>query len=126
MVDEAPSLGDTKALFPLSPDAVPVAANVSMKLPTFWPDAAEVWFAQADAQFAIRNITISKTKFYHALAVLPQEVASQILDLIRAPPAGDPYCVLRERLITLYTLNDYQRFEALVSLPLSGTRNLLT
>ena len=25
-----------------------------------------------------------------------------------------------ERLITLYTLNDYQRFEALVSLPLSG------
>ena len=72
-----------------------------MKLPTFWPDAVEVWFAQADAQFAIRNVTISKTKFYHAVAVLPQEVASQILDLIRAPSAGDPYGVLRERLITL-------------------------
>ena len=91
-----------------------------MKLPTFWPDAAEVWFAQRDAQFAIQNVTISKTKFYHAVAVLPQEVASQILDLIHAPPAGDPYGVLRERLITLYTVNDYQRFEALVSLPLSG------
>ena len=51
---------------------------------------------------------------------LPQEVASQILDLIRAPPAGDPYGVLREFLITLYMLNDYQRFEALVSLPLYG------
>ena len=57
VVDEAPGLGDTKALFPPSPDAVPVAANVSMKLPTFWPDAAEVWFAQADAQFAIWNVT---------------------------------------------------------------------
>ena len=102
VVDEAPGLGDTKELFPPSPDAVPVVANVSMKLPTFWPDAAEVWFAQSDAQFAVRNVTISKTKFYHAVAVLPQEVASQILDLICAPPAGDPYGVLRERLITLH------------------------
>ena len=55
-----------------------------MKLPVFWLDAAKVWFAQAEAQFAIRNITLSKTKFYHAVAVLPQEVALQILDLIRA------------------------------------------
>ena len=44
----------------------------------------------------------------------------QILDLIHAQPAVDPYGVLRECLIMIYTLNDYQRFEALVSLPLSG------
>ena len=84
-----------------------------MKLPVFWPDTTEVLFAQVDAR-------VSKTKFYHAVAVLPQEVASQILDLICPLLAGDPYGVLCERLITLYTLNDYQRFEALVSLPLSG------
>ena len=118
-IDEAPVLGDTEVLFPPSPDAVPVAAKVTMNLPTFWPDATEVWFAQTDAQFRIRNLTVSNTKFYHAVAVLPQEVASQIFDLIGAPLAGDPYGVLREHLITLYTLNDYQRFEALVSLPLS-------
>ena len=109
-----------EALFPPTSDAVLVAANISMKLPTFWPEVVEVWFAQAEAQFAIWNVTVSKTKFYHAVAVLPQEVASQILDLILAPPVGDPYGVLRERLITHYTLNDYQQFEALVSLPLSG------
>ena len=86
-IEEAPGLGDTEALFPPTSDAVLVAANVSMKLPTFWPDKAEVWFSQADTQFAIRSLTVSKTKFYHAVAVLPQEVASQILDLIRAPPA---------------------------------------
>ena len=102
-VDIALILGHTEALFPPSPSAVLVAANVSMKLPTFWPDMVEVWFVQADAQFAIRSLTLSKTKFYQALAVLPQEVASQILDLIRTPPAGDPYGVLREGLITLYS-----------------------
>ena len=70
--------------------------------------------------FAIRNVTVSKTKFYHAVAVLPHEVASKILDLIHVLLAGDPYEVLQECLMTLYTLNDYQRFKALVSLPLSG------
>ena len=120
VIEEAPGLGDTEAIFPPTSDAVPVAANISMKLPTFWPDVAEVWFAQGDAQFGIQKVTVSKTKFYHTVAVLPQEVASQILDLIHAHPARDPYGVLSERLITLYTLNDYQRFKALVSLPLSG------
>ena len=122
VIEEASGLGDIKVLFPptSASDAVPMAANVSMNLPVFWPDPAEVWFAQANAQFAIRNVTVSKTKFYHVVAVPPQQVASQILDLIRTPPAGDPYGVLRERLITLYTLNNYQGFETLVSLPLSG------
>ena len=56
--------------------AVPVAANLSMKLPFFWCDAAKVWFTQADAHFAIKHVTVSKTKFYHTVAVLPLEVAS--------------------------------------------------
>ena len=87
VVDQA--LGDTKALFPPSSASVPDAAlttdtvstAVLMKQPVFWPDAAEVWFAQVDAQCAIHHVSSSKTKFYHAVAVLPQEVASQILNL---------------------------------------------
>ena len=67
-------------------------------------------------------MTVSKTKFYHTVAVLPLEVAAQLLDLIWSPPAINPYKVLKERLITLYSLNDYQRFEALVSLPLTGDK----
>ena len=95
-VIKAPGLEDIGAIFPPSSasEAVPLAANVLMKLPVFWPDTAKVWYAQVEAQFAIRNVTVSKTKFYHVVAVLPQEVASQILDLIHALPAGDPYGVL--------------------------------
>ena len=50
VIEEAPGLGDIVALFPPTSDAVRMATNVSMKLPTFWPEAVEVWFAQADAQ----------------------------------------------------------------------------
>ena len=90
-VTKPPGLEDISALFPPSAPTLPSpVANVSMKLPTFWPDVAEVWFPQVDVQFAIRSVTVSKTKFYHVVAVLPKEVASQILDLIHAPPAGDP------------------------------------
>ena len=59
-------LEDISQLFP--PSAL-VANNVSMKLPAFWPDAAEVWYPQADAQFAISSISVSKTKFERAAAV---------------------------------------------------------
>ena len=114
----APGLEEIGNLFPPSASSSLVANNVLMKLPAFWPDAAEVWFTQGDTQFAMRSITVSKTKFYHAVVVVPREVASQILDLISAPPAGDPYEVLRVQLFTLYTLNNYQRFEALVKKPL--------
>ena len=45
------------------PPTVPVANNVALKMPAFWPDATEVWFAQADPQFAIKAVTVSKDQF---------------------------------------------------------------
>ena len=78
----------------------------SLKLPVFWPNAAEVWFAQADAEFAIRAVTVSNTKFYHAEANLPQDVAAQILNLIPASPAGHPYEVLKDWLRCILNLVD--------------------
>ena len=48
------------------------------------------------------------------------EQLKQNLFLIHAPPAGDRYEVLKECPTTLYSMNHYQRFEALVSLPLTG------
>ena len=63
-IEKAPGLEYIRNLFPPSTSSSPIA-KVSMKLPAFWPDSAEVWFAQADAQFVIRIISVSKTKFYH-------------------------------------------------------------
>ena len=100
----------------LSQSAVPLT-TVSINLPTFWTDSPEVWFIQAEAQFKVKRITTSRTKFNHCLTALPQDVAFQLLDLVRAPPAT-PYEALRSCLIQMNMLSDFQRYQALQSLPL--------
>mgnify|MGYP000876348990 CR=1 FL=1 len=99
-----------------NPDPQVSLTTVSIKLPTFWTDSPEVWFLQAEAQFAIKRVTASLTKFHHCVAALPQDVATRLIDLIRSPPA-DPYSTLRARLVHMYTLSDFQRYQALQSLP---------
>ena len=87
-----------------SSGALPSVGAVALKLPPFWPESLEVWFTQAEAQFNIKGMSSSTTKFYHCVASTSQEVASQMLDLIRAPPASEPYEVLKARLVKTYSL----------------------
>ena len=56
-ISEPPGLEEISDLFPPStPASLSPVVNVSKKLPAFWLDAAEVWFAQVDTQFAIRDV----------------------------------------------------------------------
>ena len=54
---------------PTAADSFDVNA-VTVKLPEFWTDNAWVWFAQAEAQFAIRGVTSNLTKFYYCVPAL--------------------------------------------------------
>ena len=69
--------------------------TVAIKVPTFWPDSAIAWFVQTKAQFALKGVTVSSTKF------------------IKSPPAHE-----------LFAIDDHQRYEAICSLPLSGGMKL--
>ena len=50
---------------PLQLDGQLSLMMVSIKLPIFWTDSPKVWFLQAKAQFAIKPVMTSMTKFYH-------------------------------------------------------------
>ena len=102
------------------PSSLDLLNTVSVKVPAFWPDSAEAWFVQVEAQFALKGVTASSTKFYYCVSSFNQETANQVLDLIKNPPSSDPYEALKSRLLRLFALDDYHRYEAISNLPLSG------
>ena len=87
---------------------------VSLKLPTFWTSQPEVWFAQAEAQFNLRGITASDTKYFYTLAALDQETATRLLDFISHPPDEDRYELFKDRLIATFGLSRRERASRLL------------
>ena len=96
--------------------AIPVQA-VSLKLPTFWTKQPQVWFAQAEAEFSIRNIAADNTKFHYVVASLDQDTASSVLSLIRAPPDTGKYDALKTALESTYGLSKYERINRIIDMP---------
>jgi hypothetical protein len=47
--------------------------RVAVRLPTFWPDRLAVWFAQAEAQFELADITRQRTKLKYVVSQLNQQ-----------------------------------------------------
>lgn len=83
-------------------------AAVAIKLPTFWPKRAEIWFAQAEAQFAIKQINADLTKYSYVVAALDEDTAGRVLNIIRDPPATGKYPTLKDRLIGAYKLTEQE------------------
>jgi hypothetical protein len=89
-----------------------------VKLPPFWVDYAEVWFLQAEAQFAIAGITSEQTAFYHVLAALPQHVVVSVIDVVcSAGTAAAPFTDLKNRLLGIYTQTKWARMFQLIHHP---------
>ena len=51
---------------------------VSLKLPEFWPNNPEVWFARIKAQFNTRTITGDRTKFDYLVSSLDNTTATEV------------------------------------------------
>ena len=101
------------------PSSLDLLNTVFVKVPAFWPDSAETWFVQVEAQFALKGVTASLTKVYYCVSSFNQETTNQVLDLIKTPLSSEPYEALKSRLLKLFALDDYQRYEAISNLPLS-------
>lgn len=86
---------------------------VIIKLAPFWSADPALWFAQAEAQFATRNITTELAKFRHIIATLAPEVATEVRDLLLAPPEN-PYTTLKAALIKRVGVSDDVRLTQLL------------
>ena len=96
--------------------------SVSLKLPPFWPEQPTIWFAQTEAQFVIRNISVELTKFYHVVAALDGTTAQRVSDILEIPPRENPYNILKKRLTNAFALSDRERAAQILELNDLGDR----
>lgn len=94
----------------------PTPAVISIKLPEFWKNDPAMWFAQAEAQFALGRVTQDETKFHHIIAKVDQTVICHIADLVQAPPLINKYEAVKDRLIARFALSPETRLERLLGM----------
>lgn len=89
-------------------------ARVSTKLPAFWEDSPDAWFAAAEAEFEVSQITRERTRYSYLIGALPKEVLKKVMDIITQPPAEDPYSHLKAQLLERLTISEEQRISQLL------------
>lgn len=77
--------------------------RVGVRIPPFWPEEPEIWFAQIEGQFAISNINQDATKFNYVIGQLDQQFLKEVKDIIISPPATNKYEKLKTELIKRLT-----------------------
>lgn len=107
-------------LIKLSPESTsdthtPHVSSVSVKLSNFWEHKPAIWFAQAEAQFEIAGIKSDSTKYGHILSKLDDRIAGEVEDVIENPPKEGRYEVLKEKLITRFSISNSQKVRNLLS-----------
>jgi len=94
----------------------PLAQAVSIKLPDFWPDDPEVWFARIESQFATRGITSDNTRFDYVVSTLDNATASEVKAVLLNPPTTEKFKTIKEALICTFSKSQQEKDQELLSL----------
>ena len=80
----------------------PMANSVAVQLPTFNRLAPSSWFHLADANFHLRGITKSDTKFWYVVSKLDPETLRKLSAFLAKARGDDPYAEIRTLLCRRY------------------------
>jgi len=94
-----------------------------VRLPPFWPNRPILWFAQADAQFALASIISEKTKFNYVISLPEYKHAEEVEVIIISPPTDEPYTILKAELVRRLSSSNDQRVCQLLKHDRWGTVN---
>lgn len=89
--------------------------KIGIKVPPFWNDCPEIWFAQIEAQFSVGKITSDNARFNTIVASIESQVLCQVSDAVLNPPATDKYKNLKEAIISRYSDSAQSKMQKLLS-----------
>lgn len=96
--------------------------RVGVRVPPFWPEKPEIWFAQIEGQFHISNITSDLTKYYYIISNLEPKYAAEVEDIISKPPTENKYLYLKTKLIERVSKSREERIRQLITTEELGDR----
>lgn len=88
--------------------------KVAIRVPPFWPEEPEIWFAQVEGQFSISGITNDATKFNYVISQLDNKYSREVKDIIINPPATHKYEKLKAELIKRLTASNENKLKQLL------------
>ena len=93
----------------------PAAHSVAVQLPTFNRMAPSSWFHLADANFHLRSITQSDTKYWYVVSKLDPDTLKKLSSFLSTPRGKDPYAEIRSILCRTFEPKREQKLDALLS-----------
>ena len=89
-----------------------------VKLATFWPEEADLWFSRAEASFQVGNVTTEVSKFSNVVTHLDSSTAALAGDIIKTVPREDenPYTKLKTRILEALSLSTNEKADKLIAM----------
>ncbi|XP_067205350.1 uncharacterized protein [Linepithema humile] len=97
-------------------------SQVAVRVPPFWPEEPELWFAQLEGQFLLGGIMQDATKYAYAISQIDTKHAREIKDVITSPPANGKYETVKNALIQRLSISQEQRIRQLLEREEMGDR----
>lgn len=97
------------------PDEEMQIQKIGIKVPPFWHDCPEIWFAQIEAQFSVGKITSDNAKFNTIVASIESKVLCQVSDAVLNPPQNEKYANIKNMIISRYSDSAQCKMQKLLS-----------
>lgn len=98
----------------VSIDASHEICRTPLKLPPFWPEEPEIWFAQIEAQFENAGVTNDVTKFNSVVSHLDPQFSKEVKDVIMSPPTNNRYEKLKTELVKRLSASQEKKVKQLL------------
>jgi hypothetical protein len=89
--------------------------SISLRLPEFSASNPRVWFVQLELYFRNKRISSENTKFEHLSMLLPDRIATEVVDIMEAPPEENAYTIMKEAVLSRTTASGEARLQTLLA-----------
>lgn len=88
--------------------------RIQMKMPPFWEESPEIWFAQIEAQFKNAQVTTDLTQFNTVVGAIESRILTQVASAVLNPPENNKYKNLKDRILEAFSDSEHKKMTKLL------------